>query len=328
MPLQATVGLGSGLGEGDREGAAEDGRALTVVVLSPLVAPAARESQDATANMARAQHSNLTTRARPGARFSRAGEEVTRSSGTPPRIAGSQPLMPAHAQSPPVWDPCFPAHGASPAVPWIPNDLPLEETLSQTAMLRDDVAQGNLRDLADRLLETMKVEYVDEGVLLLMEPPAPEHRAIVRMIVRALERAVYAGDTPVDWEVNSENFQWELADGTDRFYIPDLVVVHPGARTPVAEQAQIALVAEVTSPASADTVHNDRVVKPAQYAKAGVPLYLLVDQERASWTLHDLGAGRPGYKVLTAGEFGTDIELPGPFGFAIPTTGWPGATGT
>ncbi len=199
--------------------------------------------------------------------------------------------------------------------------------MSEPALLLDDMAQGNLRDLADRLLETMKVEYVDEGVLLLMEPPAPEHRAIVRMIVRALERAVYAGDTPVDWEVNSENFQWELADGSGRFYIPDLVVVHPGSRTPTAEQAQIALVAEVTSPASADTVYNDRVVKPAQYARVGVPLYLLVDQERTSWALHGLARGRPRYKVLAAGEFGTDIELPSPFSFAIPTTDWPSATG-
>ena len=50
---------------------------------------------------------------------------------------------------------------------------------------------------------------------------------------------------------------------------------------------------EVTSPASADTVYNDRVVKPRQYAKAGIPLYLLVDQERTAWTLHGL-ADKPG----------------------------------
>jgi Uma2 family endonuclease len=198
--------------------------------------------------------------------------------------------------------------------------------LSQPALL-PDVAQGNLRDLADRLLKTMRVEYVDEGVLLLMEPPKPEHRAIVRMMVAAIVTAVNFRNTPVDWEVNSENFQWELADGTDRFYIPDLVIVHPGARTPEAEQAQIALVAEVTSPASADTVHNDRVVKPAQYAKAGVPLYLLVDQERASWALHALAGSRPGYEVLSAGKFGTDVELPSPFSFAIPTGDWPTTDG-
>jgi Uma2 family endonuclease len=68
--------------------------------------------------------------------------------------------------------------------------------------------------------------------------------------------------TPKDWDINSENFQWEFLDGTRRFFIPDVAVTRPGARTPAEEQAGIVLVAEVTSPGSSDTVYNDRVVKP------------------------------------------------------------------
>jgi len=64
------------------------------------------------------------------------------------------------------------------------------------------------------------------------------------------------------------------------------------------------------------------VVKPVQYAKAGIPLYLLVDQERTAWTLFGLG-DRPGYQVLAAGKYGESVPLPTPLGFSIPTTEWP-----
>jgi Uma2 family endonuclease len=202
------------------------------------------------------------------------------------------------------------------------SDQPREKTVSEAAVALDDVSGTDLRQLADRLLETTRVEYVDDGVLLLMNPPAPRHRAIVRLLVEAIMVAAVTEATPVRWKVDSENFQWDLPDKSGRFYVPDIVASHPGATTPGEEWEAIALVAEVTSPASADTVYNDRVVKPVQYAKAGIPLYLLVDQERTAWTLFGLGE-RPGYQVLAAGKFGESVPLPTPFGFSIPTAEWP-----
>ena len=205
------------------------------------------------------------------------------------------------------------------------SDQPREKTVSEAAVVLDDMTRTDLRQLADRLLETTRVEYVDDGVLLVMNPPALEHRTIVRLIVEAILVAVATRATSVRWAVDSENFQWELPDQSDRFYVPDVVVSYPGAATPVQERAAIVLITEVTSPASADTVYNDRVVKPAQYAKAGVPLYLLVDQERTAWTLFGLG-DKPGYQVLAAGKFGESVPLPTPLGFSIPTAEWPSAT--
>jgi Uma2 family endonuclease len=194
--------------------------------------------------------------------------------------------------------------------------------MSQAALVIDDETRTDLRKLADTLLETTRAEYVDEGVLLVMNPPAPEHRRIVGMIVEAVIIASATGASGVRWAIDSENFQWELPDGDGRFYVPDVVVSRPGAATPADERAAIELVAEVTSPASADTVYNDRVVKPVQYAKAGIPLYLLVDQDRASWTLFGLG-DRPGYQVIAAGKYGDSVPLPAPFGFSVPTADWP-----
>ena len=194
--------------------------------------------------------------------------------------------------------------------------------MSEPALSLDDLNCADLRQVADRLLETTRVEYVDEGVLLVMTPAGFEHRRIVSSIVTRLTRA-YPELTPVDWSIFAENFQWELPDKTRRFYIPDLVVVHPDAQTKEEERAAIALVVEVTSPTSPDTVLNDRETKPRQYAKAGIPLYLLVDQEQSKWTLYALAPGWQRYQIAAAGGYGEEIPLPAPFGFPVATTGWP-----
>jgi Uma2 family endonuclease len=194
--------------------------------------------------------------------------------------------------------------------------------VSEAAQL--DVTQTDLRSVADRLLETTRVEYVDEGVLLVMNPSGFEHRVIVRSIITSLVRA-YPTLTPVDWLVYSENYQWDLLDSSRRFYVPDMVVVHPDAQTrdKAAERAGIALVVEVTSPTSPDTVLNDRQTKPREYAKAAVPLYLLVDQEHGEWTLFALAEGWQRYQVAAGGKYSEPVPLPPPFGFEIATTDWP-----
>jgi len=45
--------------------------------------------------------------------------------------------------------------------------------MSGPALVLDDVTPLDLRKLADRLLEATRVEYVDDGVLLVMDPPPP-----------------------------------------------------------------------------------------------------------------------------------------------------------
>jgi len=125
--------------------------------------------------------------------------------------------------------------------------------MSQPAVSLDDVGYQDLRIVADRLLETTRVEYVDEGVLLVINPPGIEHRRIVRAIVDDAKRAFYTGAVTVNWAAD-ENYQWDLPDGSGRFYVPDIVFIHPGATTAEEERTAIVLVVEVTSPTSPDTV--------------------------------------------------------------------------
>jgi Uma2 family endonuclease len=190
--------------------------------------------------------------------------------------------------------------------------------LAQAPVTLDDFNQVELRSLADRLLETTRVEYVNKGLLIVMNPRGFEHRKILGSLDRAFYTALSA-----DWHIYSEDFQWDLPDGNGPFYVPDMVVVPPGAETRGDERASIAFVAEVTSPDSPDTVLNDREIKPVEYAKAGIPLYLLVDQEPGRWTLHGLAEGWQRYQVAAAGKYGELAELPPPFGFAIQTADWP-----
>jgi Uma2 family endonuclease len=194
--------------------------------------------------------------------------------------------------------------------------------MSEAALRLDDFNNQDLRGIADRLLETTRVEYVDEGVLLIMNPPGIEHRRIVRSITESVIRAYYTGLIAVNWAVD-ENFQWEFADGSRRFFVPDIVLIHPDAVTAEQERAAIVLAIEVTSPSSRDAVINDRTIKPVEYAKGGVPLYLLVDQEPARWTLHALAEGWQRYQIMAEGAYGEDIVLPEPLGFSIPTAAWP-----
>jgi len=194
--------------------------------------------------------------------------------------------------------------------------------VSEAAVQLDEYRTQDLRALADRLLEVIKVEYVDEGVLLIMNPPGIEHRRIVRSINDSVKRAYYTSQISVNWDID-ENYRWDLPDGSGRFYIPDLVFIRPGAKTVEEERAAIVMVVEVTSPTSPDTVFNDRSVKPAEYARGGVPFYLLVDQELGRWTLHGLAEGWQRYQVAADGDYGEDIPLPPPLSFSIPTADWP-----
>jgi Uma2 family endonuclease len=155
-----------------------------------------------------------------------------------------------------------------------------------------------------------------------MNPPGIEHRRIVHSIIDAAKKAYYTGQIAVNWETY-ETYQWEFADGSRRFFIPDVVFTHPDAVTPEDERAAIALIVEVTSPTSRDAVINDRTIKPVEYAKGGMPLYLLVDQELGRWTLHGLAEGWQRYQIVATGAYGEDIPLPKPLAFSIPTVDWP-----
>jgi Uma2 family endonuclease len=117
-----------------------------------------------------------------------------------------------------------------------------------------------------------RFELVD-GVLLVSPPPPVFHQAVARRIFRQLD-AQCPGDLEVVYEV-------AVRLGRDG-RVPDLSVVRRSAPTGrgVAgyEPADVVLAVEVVSPSSRT---NDRLLKPAHYAAAGIPAYWRVETDPA-----------------------------------------------
>jgi Uma2 family endonuclease len=179
-------------------------------------------------------------------------------------------------------------------------------------------------DEAVRLWEEMewpegsKVEII-EGIVTVAPPPSKPHNLIAHLVHRDLLRGV-----PTEWAVCQT--LGTAVPSRSGLYIPDLVVVperelrtggDPYVLASVAE-----LVVEITSPGNA--VH-DRLKKPAGYAQAGVPLYLLIDRWAPGGpavTLYGEPRGDT-YRVLSVGKFGDPVDLPEPFGCVLDTADYP-----
>ncbi|MEV7865154.1 Uma2 family endonuclease [Streptomyces sp. NPDC088124] len=84
-----------------------------------------------------------------------------------------------------------------------------------------------------------------------------------------------------------------------------------------AEPDGVLMAVEVTSH-DRDTDQRDRIDKPDGYAAAGIPVYLLVDRDTDSVTVHsDPEGGR--YRCSTTRPFGAVVELPDPVGIKLET---------
>lgn len=165
--------------------------------------------------------------------------------------------------------------------------------------------------------EGSKVEII-EGIITVSPSPAKQHNLIAELVQRSLYKVI-----PDDWGI----FQTLSIAVPSRLgmFIPDLLVAPrrevdgPGNYIPAAAAE---LVVEVTSKSNA---RHDRVSKPAAYATAGIPLYLLIDRWAPGGPTATL-YGEPRadvYRVLHAGKFGDEFLLPEPFNLKLDTSQFP-----
>lgn len=166
--------------------------------------------------------------------------------------------------------------------------------------------------------EGSKVEII-EGIVTVSPPPANNHNFIAHRIQRQLYSVI-----PEDWGIY-QTLGAAIPSRTS-IYIPDLAVVadevvrgdEEGHYVPAAAAE---LVVEVTSPSNA---RHDRTGKIAGYARAAVPLYLLVDRHAPGGptvTLYGEPKGEV-YRVLSAGKFGEPVHVPEPFNISLDTARW------
>ncbi len=125
-----------------------------------------------------------------------------------------------------------------------------------------------IEDLDDLPDDDLRYELVDGS--LHVSPPPPNSHNVVANRLSFLLHAVLEGS----WEI--------VAPGAVRFddrnyRSPDLLVVkREGATTAYARPQDVLLAVEVMSPSSIST---DRLTKPAQYARAGIPHFWRLERE-------------------------------------------------
>ncbi|MET9339542.1 Uma2 family endonuclease [Nonomuraea sp. NPDC003804] len=161
------------------------------------------------------------------------------------------------------------------------------------------------------LLPYYRVEVVD-GRIVVNEVPTGVHNDIISNLLLQIVAVVAANG----WKLWT-NIKVFLGPQADR-YVPDLTIVPRNPRMWGADEVygeETKLVVEVVSPSS---VNDDYVAKPREYAKAKVPLYLLIDPDRAVVLLFsDPVGGRYQQKVEVA--LGAPLDLPEPWKLTIDT---------
>lgn len=167
--------------------------------------------------------------------------------------------------------------------------------------------------------EGCKAEIIEGTVRVT--PPAMNHHAC---IASRIQGALYP-TLPEEWGVFQR--QSVTVPSCRALLTPDVLVLPSAVLAEAAADYHVPathalLVAEITSPS---TAVQDRIEKLFAYARAGVPLYLLIDPHATgSPTIHLHGEPRDGkYRVLWAGKFGEAVPVPAPFDLALDTFSFP-----
>ncbi|GHH82140.1 Uma2 family endonuclease [Streptomyces capitiformicae] len=158
-----------------------------------------------------------------------------------------------------------------------------------------------------------RVELI-EGEICVTPPANGEHEEIVselteQVIDRRQDRSL-RNYTGIGLNVPGASMTGHV--------VPDLVIAPKGTFDDSDEWhdlSAVLLVAEVTSDSTAD---RDREKKILGYARAGIPVYLLIDREEGEVTVHSEPSGDAFAKAAKY-KLGLTVSLPGPLGFELDT---------
>lgn len=153
------------------------------------------------------------------------------------------------------------------------------------------------------------IEVVN-GHVIKCESAAPRHARIARRMANALEAARKPAGPRLTVDTEIDVVLWRIPRFT--FRRPDVVIyrcLDDPARKLAAQE--VVLVAEVTSPS---TTHEDLIDKKAQYAAAGIPLYLVVvlDDKYDIWEIREfhLDAAASNYRLYAVHSSVLELEQP------------------
>ncbi|MET9384726.1 Uma2 family endonuclease [Streptomyces sp. NPDC002928] len=176
---------------------------------------------------------------------------------------------------------------------------------------------GNLREVAEKVEEATGLRVQVLGGKLVMSPtPRGKHAGVLRRLRRQLDAAMPEG---LDmYEMSSI----ASPEDPDDYATPDLIVLPTEWDEDdgwLADSEDAALAVEVISKSEKSREIRD---KADWYAVARVPLLLVIDPRKGTWSLHtnpDNGA----YQDVMPGKFGESVRLPEPLGVEVATDGFP-----
>jgi Uma2 family endonuclease len=173
--------------------------------------------------------------------------------------------------------------------------------------LPESMSEAEYRELPQDIARTIEIVY---GHVIKCESPAPRHNRIARRLSFALESARSPAGPCLTVETDVDVVLWRVPRFT--FRRPDVVVyecIDDPARKPTAQET--VMVAEVTSPG---TAQEDLLDKKAQYASAGIPLYLVIvlDEKYDVWEIREfhLDAATAAYRLHAVHRSVLDLEQP------------------
>lgn len=173
--------------------------------------------------------------------------------------------------------------------------------------LPEYMTEAEYRDLSEEISRTVEIVH---GHVIKCESPNPLHNLIARRLSVALESARSPAGPCLRVETDVDVVLWRVPRFT--FRRPDVVIYNcldDLTRRPTAQDT--VLVVEVTSPT---TAREDLVDKKAQYATAGIPLYLVVvlDDKYDIWEIREfhLDAASDNYRLHAIHRSVLDLEQP------------------
>ncbi|MFE1440799.1 Uma2 family endonuclease [Streptomyces sp. NPDC058739] len=187
-----------------------------------------------------------------------------------------------------------------------------------TAMAHEPLTQEEILLEGFLALDTpegFRAELI-EGEIVVTPPPDGDHEDYIGLILeqvfeRSQTRMQFSGHKGLKLgnAVGSPK-DHVIPDGT---FAPRALRLYRGADSWMPSDG-VAMVLEVTS----SRPKADRETKRRSYARAGIPLYLLVDREASSVTLFSDPEGDD-YRRLCTLSFGKSVPLPAPFSFDLET---------
>ncbi|MFI9363969.1 Uma2 family endonuclease [Kitasatospora sp. NPDC053057] len=163
--------------------------------------------------------------------------------------------------------------------------------------------------------EGFRAELI-EGEIIVAPPPDGDHDDCINHLVKQVIRRA-ATDMSTSGTRGLRLVSGGLCPKNhvipDAIFAPEELRLFKGA-PPWMDPDGMVMVAEVTS----SRPDQDRITKRHCYARAGIPLYLLIDRQKAQVSLFSK-PHREEYTEVHLAAFGEPLALPAPFDFELDT---------